>query len=99
MCGQLIVMPSYTAQVVGPINIGNPTEFTIKELAEVVVELTGSKSKIIFLARRALRLRGGRCRGVPMCLLPCLLECCKTEMPTGLLATARMTYPLGWRWG
>lgn len=30
----------------GPINIGNPAEFTIRSLAELVVELTGSKSKI-----------------------------------------------------
>jgi UDP-glucuronate decarboxylase len=30
----------------GPVNIGNPNEFTISELAELVVELTGSKSKI-----------------------------------------------------
>jgi len=34
---------------VGPINIGNPNEFTVKELAEMVVELTGSRSKIIYL--------------------------------------------------
>ena len=32
----------------GPVNIGNPGEFTILELAEKVIELTGSKSKIIF---------------------------------------------------
>ncbi len=32
----------------GPVNIGNPGEFTIKELAEKVIELTGSKSKIIY---------------------------------------------------
>lgn len=32
--------------VTGPINIGNPTEFTIRSLAEMVVELTGSKSRI-----------------------------------------------------
>ena len=33
----------------GPINIGNPGEFTIKELAELVIELTGSKSELVFL--------------------------------------------------
>jgi UDP-glucuronate decarboxylase len=33
---------------IGPVNIGNPGEFTIKELAELVVELTGSKSKIVY---------------------------------------------------
>lgn len=32
-----------------PVNIGNPGEFTIKELAELVVELTGSKSKLTYL--------------------------------------------------
>lgn len=32
----------------GPVNIGNPNEFTIKELAEQVIELTGTSSKIIF---------------------------------------------------
>jgi UDP-glucuronate decarboxylase len=32
---------------IGPINIGNPGEFTIMELAEKVIKLTGSKSKII----------------------------------------------------
>merc|ERR1719401_3229072 len=34
---------------VGPVNIGNPNEFTVKELAELVVEVVGSKSKIIYL--------------------------------------------------
>jgi len=32
--------------VTGPINLGNPGEFTIKQLAEIVVEMTGSRSKI-----------------------------------------------------
>jgi dTDP-glucose 4,6-dehydratase len=32
----------------GPINIGNPDEFTMLELAEIVLELTGSKSPIVF---------------------------------------------------
>ncbi|RME19930.1 MAG: SDR family oxidoreductase [Deltaproteobacteria bacterium] len=34
--------------VTGPVNLGNPQEFTILELAELVLELTGSKSKIRF---------------------------------------------------
>lgn len=33
---------------IGPVNIGNPGEFTIKELAEMVIEMTGSKSKLIY---------------------------------------------------
>jgi len=32
----------------GPVNIGNPGEFTMIELAKLVIEMTGSKSKIIF---------------------------------------------------
>ncbi|NTZ43836.1 SDR family oxidoreductase [Altererythrobacter sp. SALINAS58] len=32
--------------VTGPVNIGNPNEFTIRELAEAVIELTGSKSTL-----------------------------------------------------
>ena len=33
---------------VGPVNIGNPNEFTILELAETVIDVTGSKSEIAF---------------------------------------------------
>jgi UDP-glucuronate decarboxylase len=31
----------------GPVNIGNPGEFTIRELAEMVLEMTGSRSKLV----------------------------------------------------
>lgn len=34
-------------EIIGPINLGNPVEFTIRELAETVIRLTGSKSKLI----------------------------------------------------
>ena len=33
-----------------PVNIGNPGEFTILELAEVIIRLTGSRSQIVFEA-------------------------------------------------
>lgn len=33
-------------EVTGPVNIGNPGEFTIRQLAEMIVEMTGSKSEI-----------------------------------------------------
>lgn len=33
---------------IGPINLGNPSEFTILELAEAVLRLTGSKSELVF---------------------------------------------------
>lgn len=32
----------------GPVNIGNPTEFTIRQLAEKVIELTGTRSKLVY---------------------------------------------------
>jgi UDP-glucuronate decarboxylase len=35
-------------QVIGPMNIGNPNEFTILELAQKVIELTGSQSQIVY---------------------------------------------------
>jgi UDP-glucuronate decarboxylase len=35
-------------QTIGPVNIGNPGEFTMLELANKVIDITGSKSKIIF---------------------------------------------------
>jgi UDP-glucuronate decarboxylase len=34
--------------IIGPINLGNPEEFTILELAERILKLTGSKSEIRF---------------------------------------------------
>ncbi len=38
-------------EVIGPINIGNPNEFTILELASFVVEMTGSRSRIVHRPR------------------------------------------------
>ena len=37
-----------TVDFTGPVNLGNPDEFTIKELAENIVEMTNSKSKLTF---------------------------------------------------
>jgi UDP-glucuronate decarboxylase len=34
--------------IVGPINLGNPSEFTIRQLAEQVIDLTGSRSRLTF---------------------------------------------------
>jgi UDP-glucuronate decarboxylase len=34
-------------QYVGPLNLGNPGEFTIRELAEAIIRLTGSKSELV----------------------------------------------------
>ena len=35
-------------EVTGPINLGNPGEFTMIELAEKVIKMTNSKSKLVF---------------------------------------------------
>lgn len=45
----MIRMMNTDDSVTGPINIGNPNEFTIRQLAEMVIKLTGSKSKIVYL--------------------------------------------------
>jgi UDP-glucuronate decarboxylase len=44
----MIRMMGSDADFTGPVNIGNPSEFTMLELAEQVLRLTGSKSKIVF---------------------------------------------------
>jgi UDP-glucuronate decarboxylase len=44
----MVRMMATAPSVTGPINIGNPGEFTIRELAELVVALTGSRSKLVF---------------------------------------------------
>ncbi|MDD4181573.1 MAG: SDR family oxidoreductase [Victivallaceae bacterium] len=44
----LVKMMATDATVTGPINLGNPSEFTMLQLAELVIELTGSKSKLVF---------------------------------------------------
>ena len=44
----LIALMQSADEVVGPINIGNPGEYTILEVAEMVLKLTGGGSKIIF---------------------------------------------------
>lgn len=33
---------------IGPVNLGNPGEFTIKQLAQTVIDMTGSRSKIVY---------------------------------------------------
>lgn len=45
----LVRMMNTDDSVIGPINLGNPNEFTIKQLAELVIELTGSKSQLVYL--------------------------------------------------
>ncbi|OFX88584.1 MAG: NAD-dependent dehydratase [Bacteroidetes bacterium GWF2_33_16] len=45
----LIRLMNTDDSVIGPVNIGNPNEFTILELAEQILKITNSKSKIIHL--------------------------------------------------
>jgi len=44
----MIRMMNTGDEIIGPVNIGNPTEFTILQLAQKVIEMTGSASKIIY---------------------------------------------------
>jgi len=44
----MIRMMATDDSFVGPVNIGNPNEFTIRELAEKVIQMTGSTSKIAY---------------------------------------------------
>lgn len=48
MIDGLIKLMNSPDDVTGPINLGNPQEFSILELAETVIKLTGSRSKIIY---------------------------------------------------
>lgn len=45
----LLAMMESPAEFIGPLNLGNPGEFTMLELAEKVLTITGSKSKLEFL--------------------------------------------------
>ena len=44
----MVRMMNSRAGFTGPVNLGNPEEFTMLELAEKVIELTGSKSKLVY---------------------------------------------------
>jgi UDP-glucuronate decarboxylase len=47
----LIALMDTPESVTGPINIGNPEEFSIRELASIVIDMTGSRSRIVHQAR------------------------------------------------
>ncbi|MDR1330932.1 MAG: SDR family oxidoreductase [Tannerella sp.] len=42
-------MMATSDHIIGPINLGNPSEFTIKELSEIIIDLTGSRSRTVHL--------------------------------------------------
>lgn len=49
MIDALVRMMTTDHDVVGPINIGNPAEFSVRQLAELIIELTGTKSRLRFV--------------------------------------------------
>ena len=49
MLDGLIKLMNTNDEIIGPINLGNPSEFKIIELAELIIDLTSSKSQIIHL--------------------------------------------------
>ncbi|MBD5388145.1 SDR family oxidoreductase [bacterium] len=44
----MIKMMATPDSFIGPVNLGNPGEFTIKQLAQTVIDMTGSRSKIVY---------------------------------------------------
>ncbi len=49
LIGGLIKLMDSRQDFSGPVNIGNPVEFSIRELAELVIEMTGSRAKLVQL--------------------------------------------------
>jgi UDP-glucuronate decarboxylase len=72
-------------EVTGPVNVGNPNEFTMLELAELVQKLTGSRSKLVF---KPLPQDDPKQRQPDIGLARSLLEWApKTELIEGLTRT------------
>ncbi|KAJ4454633.1 putative UDP-glucuronic acid decarboxylase 1 [Paratrimastix pyriformis] len=44
----MVRMMNNTNDFIGPVNLGNPGEFTIKQLAEMVIRMTGSQSQLVY---------------------------------------------------
>src|SRR5262249_31715709 len=50
LIGGLMRLMAAPKDFTGPVNLGNPNEFTMEELARLVIELTGSRSKLTYLS-------------------------------------------------
>jgi len=50
LVGGLMRLMESGDDIPGPVNLGNPVEFTIRQLAELTIELTGSTSKLVYRA-------------------------------------------------
>jgi len=48
MIEAFVAFMSSAPELTGPVNLGNPNEITVAELAEKILELTGSRSKLVF---------------------------------------------------
>jgi UDP-glucuronate decarboxylase len=48
MIESFVRMMDSTGEFIGPVNVGNPAEFTMLQLAESVIRITGARSKIVF---------------------------------------------------
>jgi len=48
MIGGMVRLMDSSDDITGPVNLGNPREFTIRELAETIIRLTGSSSGLVF---------------------------------------------------
>ena len=46
LIGAFVAFMATPAEFTGPVNLGNPNEFSIRELAEKIIAITGSRSKI-----------------------------------------------------
>jgi hypothetical protein len=67
------------AGIIGPINLGNPSEFTMLELATMVTDLTGSRSQVVLKLRHDAVVKGGSQDEVDRQLV--LLEQCFEFLP------------------
>ena len=47
LVGGLLSLMETSDDITGPINLGNPKEFSIRQLAEIIIELTGANSKLV----------------------------------------------------
>ena len=81
----LVRLMNSPLEMTGPVNLGNPREFTVRQLAEMVIRLTGSRSKIEF---RPLPMDDPKQRQPDIALARKALEWApKTELEEGLKAT------------
>jgi UDP-glucuronate decarboxylase len=44
----LVALMESPPELTGPVNLGNPSEFTVRQLAELLIDLTGSPSQLVF---------------------------------------------------